>query len=43
MIIQLHIASIPFFPATLRKSWPIGSGKVVDRISGTDVANEAAM
>lgn len=39
-----QIASIPDFPRTLRKSWPIGKGKVVDNISATEeVANEAAM
>ena len=38
------MASMPCFPSTLRKSWPIGSGRVELRMSSTDaVANDAAM
>ena len=43
-MIKLQIASIPFWPRTLRNSCPIGSGKSVARMSDTDaVAYEAAM
>ena len=43
-MMKLHRASIPFFPSTLRNSWPIGKGKSVARIPSTDaVANDAAI
>ena len=43
-MIKDHMASMPCFPRTVRKSWPIGSGRSVYNISVTDaVANEAAM
>lgn len=43
-MIKDHMASMPFFPSTVRNSWPIGNGRSVPKISGTDaVAKEAAM
>lgn len=38
------MASMPCFPSTVRNSWPIGNGRSVPRMSGTEaVAKEAAM
>jgi hypothetical protein len=43
-MIKDHMASMPCLPRTVRKSWPIGSGRSVERMSVTDVvANEAAI
>lgn len=43
-MMKLQIASMPCLPSTLRKSWAIGSGRVVLRRSETEVvAKEAAI
>lgn len=39
-----QMANIPRFPRVLRKSWPMGSGRSVARMSNTEVvAKDAAM
>lgn len=41
---KLQIVSIPRFPSTSRKSWPIGNGRFVARSEETDfVAKDAEM
>jgi len=43
-MMKLHIASIPLFPRTSKKSWPMGSGKVlVNKLVTEAVAKEHAM
>lgn len=43
-MIKLQIVSMPRFPSTSRKSWPIGKGRSVARSEETDVvAKEAEM
>ena len=41
-MIKLQMASMPRFPSTSRKSWPIGSGRGDASRSGTDAAAKEA-